>query len=41
MKAVIKYLGNIEIFINNTGGPPPSTFEQLSDEDWQKHLIQP
>ena len=30
---VIKDLGNIEILINNTGGPPPSTFEQLSDED--------
>ena len=33
---VIKDLGNIEILINNTGGPPPSTFEQLSDEDWQE-----
>ena len=33
---VIKDLGNIEILINNTGGPPPSTFEQLSDKDWQE-----
>ena len=22
--------------INNNGGPPPSTFDQLADEDWQK-----
>ena len=22
--------------MNNNGGPPPSTFEQLSDDDWQK-----
>ena len=29
-------LGSINILINNNGGPPPSTFEELSDEDWQK-----
>ena len=28
-------LGSVDILINNNGGPPPSTFEQLSDEDWQ------
>ena len=28
-------LGAIDILVNNTGGPPPSTFEQISDEDWQ------
>lgn len=28
-------LGNIDILINNNGGPKPSTFEQLTDEDWQ------
>ena len=27
-------LGSIDILINNNGGPPPSTFEQLNDEDW-------
>ena len=27
-------LGSIDILINNNGGPPPSTFEQLTDEDW-------
>ena len=26
----------IDILINNNGGPPPSTFEELSDEDWQR-----
>ena len=28
-------LGEVDILVNNTGGPPPSTFEQISDEDWQ------
>ena len=28
-------LGAVDILVNNTGGPPPSTFEQISDEDWQ------
>ncbi len=26
----------IDILINNNGGPPPSTFEELTDEDWQR-----
>ena len=29
-------LKTIDILINNNGGPPPSTFEELTDEDWQK-----
>lgn len=29
-------LKTIDILINNNGGPPPSTFDQLTDEDWQK-----
>ena len=29
-------LKTIDILINNNGGPPPSTFEDLTDEDWQK-----
>lgn len=28
--------GRIEILINNAGGPPGGTFEQLTDEDWMK-----
>ena len=31
-------LGNIEILVNNVGGPPPGTFEKLTDEDWQKAI---
>ena len=26
----------INILVNNNGGPPPSTFEELTDEDWQR-----
>ena len=29
-------LGPIDILINNAGGPPPSNFESLNDEDWLK-----
>ena len=29
-------LNTIEILINNNGGPPPSIFEELTDEDWQR-----
>jgi 3-oxoacyl-[acyl-carrier protein] reductase len=28
--------GKIDILVNNAGGPPGGTFEQFSDEDWQK-----
>ena len=28
-------LGSIDILVNNNGGPPPSTFDELTDEDWQ------
>jgi len=35
-KEAKKELKTIDILINNNGGPPPSTFEQLADEDWQK-----
>ncbi len=29
-------LKTIDILINNNGGPPPSTFEELTDKDWQR-----
>ncbi|MGN7175220.1 SDR family oxidoreductase [Cytobacillus sp. SAFR-174] len=29
-------LGGIDILINNAGGPPGGTFENLTDEDWEK-----
>ena len=35
LKEVEHSLGAVDILVNNTGGPPPSTFEQISDEDWQ------
>ena len=31
----ISKVSNIDILVNNNGGPPPSTFDQLADEDWQ------
>ena len=33
-KEVESTLGSDDILVNNTGGPPPSSFEQISDEDW-------
>lgn len=35
LQEVERSLGVVDILVNNTGGPPPSTFEQISDEDWQ------
>jgi len=35
-KQVENDLGSVDILVNNNGGPPPSTFEQLSEDDWQK-----
>ena len=29
-------LKTVDILGNNNGGPPPSTFEELTDEEWQK-----
>ncbi|MDG2060900.1 MAG: SDR family oxidoreductase [SAR86 cluster bacterium] len=29
-------IGPIEILVNNAGGPPPGSFDSLSDEDWQQ-----
>ena len=29
-------LKTVDILVNNYGGPPPSTFEELTDEEWQK-----
>ena len=28
--------GGVDIVVNNAGGPPLSTFESVSDEEWQK-----
>jgi len=37
-KEVQNKLGNIEILVNNTGGPPSGTFEKHTDEDWQNAI---
>mgnify|MGYP003324581119 CR=1 FL=1 len=29
-------LKTVDILVNNNGGPPPSTFEELTDQEWQK-----
>ena len=31
-------LGEIEILVNNIGGPPPGIFESHSDVDWQNAI---
>ncbi|MBU7591877.1 SDR family oxidoreductase [Metabacillus halosaccharovorans] len=28
-------LGSIDLLVNNAGGPPAGTFEQMTDDDWQ------
>lgn len=35
VKETKKVFGSIDILINNAGGPPSSSFEDLSDEDWE------
>jgi 3-oxoacyl-[acyl-carrier protein] reductase len=32
----IEVFGSLHLLINNAGGPPAGTFEDLTDEDWQK-----
>lgn len=40
IKALVKrtreVFGKIDILVNNAGGPPGGSFEQFTDEDWQK-----
>jgi len=35
VQATKSHFGTIDILINNAGGPPSGSFEQLSDEQWQ------
>lgn len=35
VKATIETFGDIDILINNAGGPPGGTFDQLNDDHWQ------
>lgn len=32
----VQQFGGIDILINNAGGPPAGTFEEMKDEDWQQ-----
>ncbi|OAO04027.1 hypothetical protein A8B75_08105 [Sphingomonadales bacterium EhC05] len=32
---VTEKFGGIDILVNNAGGPPPGTFEDLADDDWE------
>ena len=32
----VKKFGGIDILINNAGGPPPGTFDDTGDENWEK-----
>lgn len=33
--AVTEHLGNVDILVNNCGGPVPGLFQQLDEEDWK------
>jgi 3-oxoacyl-[acyl-carrier protein] reductase len=36
--AAVSALGGLDLLLVNSGGPPPGTFSDLSDEDWQRAL---
>src|SRR3989344_9642891 len=40
IKATIKKFGRIDILVNNSGGPPPGGFENVTDQMWQQSLAQ-
>ena len=33
--AALERFGTIDILVNNAGGPPPGTFDDLSEADWR------
>ena len=35
-ETAVKEHGPVYALFNNTGGPPPGTFDKFTDEDWQK-----
>lgn len=35
---VTSKLGPIDILVNNTGGPPPGSFDEISDDDWHEAI---
>jgi 3-oxoacyl-[acyl-carrier protein] reductase len=38
MELVFKKWGNVDILITNVGGPPVKSFEETTDEEWQKYF---
>lgn len=36
IQKALDWNGTVDVLINNAGGPPAGTFDQFSDEDWQK-----
>ncbi|MCP3026517.1 SDR family oxidoreductase [Halobacillus sp. A5] len=36
VKKAVEWNGKVDVLINNAGGPPAGTFEDFTDEDWQK-----
>ena len=40
IKEIENKFNTVDILVNNTGGPKAGFFDDLSDEDWLKHLSQ-
>lgn len=38
--AVIKHFGNVDILVNNCGGPVPGLFQELEEDDWNSAIEQ-
>jgi 3-oxoacyl-[acyl-carrier protein] reductase len=38
VEAAVAALGGLDLLLVNTGGPPPGTFETLTDEDWERGI---
>ncbi|MGM7720114.1 SDR family oxidoreductase [Metabacillus sp. Hm71] len=35
VETTVSELGSIDLLVNNAGGPPAGTFEEMTDDDWQ------
>lgn len=35
VQATVEKFGTIDLLVNNAGGPPAGTFEEMSEDDWQ------